>query len=267
MRPRLPSYDHFSVAVGLLVAGVAVTILPWLTLVSLDVVGGLALVVALGVWVVLEQIPEQVNAALDNYLYALPPVLAVGLVALFVGESVGIDRVLPDSLHLPLLGLLVLCGLVGETGRRRRARVVSERESMHALVTVTESRWFAVAISVVGSLLGYAIISVAFGEAFSPWRLAFLAGASVVGAVIGTLFQGRETNQLAVLDGGLLVRTESGRPVTVVPWWQVRRVDVTDGTVRIRRGLPFPTTYYSEFSEREEAKRVVDAIRRCQRRT
>ena len=264
MRPTLPAVDGFAAATGLFVGSAVASGLVLSVSATSGVVVGVGLVVALAVWPVLERFPDRVDTAVATRLHLLPA-LAAAVATLVLAALSVLDGTLalPESLHLPFSLTAFLALVVGILGAQRRARVVADAERAHALATVTKSRWGEFPLLFVESVVVLVTVSVAFGQPYSTLELGAAAGVSA--AML--LFRGRDTYQLVALDSGLLVRSEDGTPQRLVPWRQVSRVDTDGGdTLRVRRGLPVPTVYRGDLSSRDDAREVVDAIRRCRRR-
>ena len=97
MRFRPPSVDSFSIAVSLWVGWCVYVVIPAVGFTSNGV--GLA-VLATGVnWILLEQIPERVDSAVDRRLYL--PLGGVALVSLlgYIVDDVLRTSVVPESVH------------------------------------------------------------------------------------------------------------------------------------------------------------------------
>lgn len=264
MRPRLPSYDHFSVAVGVFVGGCLLALASLVGLPLEEPLGGVALVVALAVWTLLARVPERVNAMLARRLHVVVGVLSCApIVVLAANRLVGrLDSSPPLADPSPWVPLGIGVGgvVVAAVGEHRYATHCYETEGIHAIVTTTpRARWRQFLSSLVWGTLGYALVTFALDTA----SLFGLAAFGVLHAVLNP----PSAKDLVVLDSGLLIRDDEDSGGSLTPWRRIRGVDVVDGTLRVRRGLPFPRTYRCDFSERAEAKRVADAIRRCRRRT
>lgn len=261
---RPPTADPFSVALGLLVGGTSAVVLPELPLGALETHGaGMAVFAGLAVWTLLEQIPRTVDRAVEARLYRLVGALALLPFAVAVGDDLVGRTVVPASLTLPSVGLAVLGLIVVETGKRRLTRLVRARETVHLRVTAVESARRRFVLSVGSSLVGVGVVRLFAGEAVG---LPTLVGI-VVGTTIGLGVVDTRRVDLYVLDRGLVVVPHRRLGTTLVPWRRVRRVTVRDGTLRLDRGLPWPTRYECDLSllENADADRVVDAVRRRRR--
>lgn len=263
MRPRLPSYDHFSVAVGVFVAGCLLALASLLGVPLEEPLGGVALVVALAVWTLLAQVPERVNAALAHRLHlvvgalACTPVLVLAATRLVsrLGSSAPLATPSP---WIPL-GLVTGGVVVAALGESRYATHCYETEQLHAIVTTApRTRWRQFLSSFVWGTLGYAVLTLALDTVSMFSVLVF--------GIFHAVLHPPSAKDLVVLDSGFLLREDEDSGGWLVPWRRVRRVESVDGTLRIERDLPFPRTYRVDLSERENASRVADAIRRCRRR-
>lgn len=259
MRPRPPSADSFSVAVALLVGAGGAVVAPRLGVVPGG--AGVVVVAALVTWVLLEQAPDGVDRAVDARLYlplgggALLPVFGV-----MGGEAVGY-AVVPESLTVPSAGLALLGIVVVETGRSRRARVRRARETVHLHLSLTESSRRLFVLSVASSLVGVGVVRLVAGETID---LPFLVGA-VAGTVVGVTLVDTGTVDLYVIDRGLVVVPRRRLGASVLPWRRVRAVAVVDGTLRIDRGLPWPTRYECDLSLVDDSRDVVATLRSARR--
>jgi hypothetical protein len=218
-------------------------------------------VAALVTWVLLEQAPDGVDRAVDARLYlllgggALLPVFGV-----MGGEAVGY-AVVPESLTVPSAGLALLGIVVVETGRSRRARVRRARETVHLHLSLTESSRRLFVLSVASSLVGVGVVRLVAGETID---LPFLVGA-VAGTVVGVTLVDTGAVDLYVIDRGLVVVPRRRLGASVLPWRRVRAVAVVDGTLRIDRGLPWPTRYECDLSLVDDSRDVVATLRSARR--
>jgi hypothetical protein len=259
---RPPTADPFSISLGLLVGGASAIVLPELPLGALETHGsGMAVLAGLAVWTLLEQIPRTVDRAVEARLYHLVGALALLPFAVTVGDGVVGRMVVPASLTLPIIGLVLLGLVVVEAGKRRLIRIVMRRETVDLRLTLVESARRLFVLSVGSSLVGVGLARLAAGEAVG---LPTLVGV-VVGTTIGLAVVDNRRIDVAVLDRGLVIEPRRRIGTTLVPWTRVRRVTVRDGTLRIDRGLPWPTRYECDLSQVEDADRVVDAVRRRRR--
>ncbi|WP_380681285.1 hypothetical protein [Salinigranum sp. GCM10025319] len=262
MNIRPPTADPFSVAVGFLVGGASAVVLPELPLGALETHGaGMAVLAGLAVWTLLEQLPRTVDRAVEARLYRLVGALALLLLAVTLGDDLVGRTVVPPSLTLPAVGLVLLGLVVVEAGKRRLIRIVMRRETVDLRLTLVESARRLFVLSAGSSLVGVGIARLTAGEAVG---LPTLVGA-VVGTTIGLTVVDNRRVDIAVLDRGLVIEPRRRIGTTLVPWARVRRVTVRDGTLRIDRGLPWPTRYECDLSQVDDADRVVDAVRRRRR--
>lgn len=259
MRFRPPSADSFSLSVSLLLGGC--------TSVSLPALGfspnsaGLAVFATGLTWVLIEQIPARVDRAMAARLYL--PLGGVALVPLF-GDMVG-DALhasfLPETLTLPAVGFGILGLVLVETGRKRRARYLRGQETVHLSVEMVESARRLFVLSAVSAFTGAGVVRLFAGETVG---LPLLVGV-VVGTLIGLCFVDTREVNLCVLDRGLIIAPKRRFGVSIVPWRRIRGISVTDRTLRIERGLPWPTRYERTFATDADARRVRDTLRRNRR--
>lgn len=266
MRPRLPSADSFSLTVGVVTAAVvvgALVVAPGVDVPVEEPLGALGVVVAISVWTALEQIPERVDATLrwrlhvaSTGLLLLPILVAVG------GRLTGLVSDVGPTATWAFVGLALGGILVGVVGEFRRVRTLADGVPIHAVVTAQQPRWQQLVYPLLGAVPTLAVMSYLLDGSVGV--------GSVVGFVLGTLaivfFTGPETTELAAIDSGLLVRSEGGKPRSLVPWRRIRTVETDGGRLRVVCGLPVPRTYLADLSSRDDAREVADAIRRCRRR-
>ncbi|WP_318568663.1 hypothetical protein [Salinigranum marinum] len=259
MRLRPPSADSFSITVALLVGAVGAVLVPRLGVVPEG--AGVVVVAALVTWTLLEQAPERIDRAVAARLYlplgggALLPIFGV-----MGGEALGY-AVLPASLAVPSAGLALLGIVVVETGRRRRARVLRARETVHLHLSLTESPRRLFVLSVASSLFGAGVVRLVAGETVG---LPLLVGV-VAGTAVGVTLVDTQEVDLYVVDRGLVVVPRRRLGASVVPWRRVRAVAVVDGTLRIDRGLPWPARYECDLALVDDARDVVATLRSVRR--
>ncbi len=259
MRFRPPSADPFSITGALLVGGCAAVVVP--------AVGfgpsaaGAAVLVAGVTWVLVEQVPDHVDRAVDARLYLLLGGAAlVPFLAHIVGDALG-TALVPESYTLPAVGFGLFGIALFETGRRRRANNLRSRESVHVHLAMAESSRRLFVLSTVSALTGVVGVRLVAGEKVG---LPLLAGA-VGGTVIGLFLLDTADVDLFVLDRGLVVVPKRRFGVSIIPWRRVRRISVTDRTLRVERGLPWPTRYERTLPTTSEAQELRDTLRRNRR--
>jgi hypothetical protein len=162
---------------------------------------------------------------------------------------------------VPSAGLALLGIVVVETGRSRRARVRRARETVHLHLSLTESSRRLFVLSVASSLVGVGVVRLVAGETID---LPFLVGA-VAGTVVGVTLVDTGAVDLYVIDRGLVVVPRRRLGASVLPWRRVRAVAVVDGTLRIDRGLPWPTRYECDLSLVDDSRDVVATLRSARR--
>jgi hypothetical protein len=221
---------------------------------------GLA-VFATGVtWILLEQIPERVDRAVERRLYL--PVGGVALIPLLgtmVDDALG-TSVVPVSVTLPAVVFGILGLVLIEAGRRRRARYLREQETVHFRVEMSESSRRLFLLSSTSALVGAGGIRILSGEAVGIPLLIAVVGGTLIGQFMDT----QEVN-LFVLDRGLIVVPRRRFGVSIIPWRRIRGVSVTDRTLRIERGLPWPTYYERAFATDTDARKYRDKLRHHRR--
>lgn len=259
MGVRPPSADSFSIAVSLLLGGC--------TFVSLPALGfspnsaGVAVFVAGVIWVLLEQIPERVDRVVDTRLYL--PLGGVALIPIF-GDMIGDAlhaSVFPETLTLPAVGFGILGLVLIEAGRKRRARYLRAQETVHLQVEMTESARRLFVLSAVSAVAGAGVVRLLAGETVG---LPLLIGA-VGGTLIGLFFVDTQEVDLCVLDRGLIIAPKRRFGVSIISWRRIRGISATGRTLRIERGLPWPTRYERTFATATEAQHVRDTLRRHRR--
>ena len=259
MGVRPPSADSFSIAVSLLLGGC--------TFVSLPALGfspnsaGVAVFVAGVIWVLLEQIPERVDRAVDTRLYLPLGGVALGpLFADIVGDALHAS-VIPDPLTLPAVGFGILGLVVIETGRKRRARYLRAHETVYLQFEMAESARRLFVLSAVSAFVGAGVVRYLAGDTVG---LPLLIGA-VGGTLIGLFFVDTQEVELFVLDRGLIIAPKRRFGVSIISWRRIRGISATDRTLCIERGFPWPTRYERTFATATEAQRVRDTLRRHRR--
>lgn len=222
---------------------------------------GVAVLVAGLTWVLVEQIPEQVDCAVNARWYL--PVGGVALIPLF-GDTVG-DVVhasfLPEPLTLPAVGFGILGLVLIEAGRKRRARYLRAQETVHLQVEMAESSRRLFVLSAFTACAGAGAVRLLAGEAVS---IPLLIGA-VGGTLIGLFFVDTQETDLFVLDRGLIIAPKRRFGVSIIPWRRVRGISSTGQTLQIERGLPWPTRYERTFATGAEAQQTRDTLRRYRR--
>lgn len=255
VRPRLPSFDWFSVACGLFVGGLVVAV-PTPTLVGGT---GLPVLAGLTTWALLEQSPGRIDRVLLARGHYIAGGLAVALLAVALLGSTDWLTV-PNSLTIPLLALSMLAVIVAGTGDKRRAAVI-RRESTHMLTVQAEkSRLYAVSKFVVSALVTVGVTSPLLGDPLVPG----LVGAGL-GGLIAMVFTWTPSVELTATDRALLVAERPDGDDEAIPWRRIRRISTEESTVRIWRGLPWPMRYQATFESPAEAERRADTFRRCRR--
>jgi len=259
VRLRPPSADPFSVAVALLTGAVGAILAPRLGVVPEG--AGVVVVAALATWVLLEQAPERVDRAVDARLFLLLGGSAIlPVIGEMGGEALGY-AVVPEPLAVPSAGLALLGIVVVETGRSRRARVRRARETVYLHLSLTESSRRLFVLSVASSLFGVGVVRLVAGETVG---LPLLVGV-VAGTVVGVTLVDSQEVDLYVVDRGLIVVPRRRLGAAVLPWRRVRAVAVVDGTLRLDRGLPWPTRYECDLSLVDDARDVVETLRSARR--
>ncbi|WP_136602976.1 hypothetical protein [Salinigranum halophilum] len=258
-RFRTPSADSFSLAVALLAGGIAAVALPLVDRTAVD--GGAAVLVALLTWVLLEQVPDAVDRAVEARAHlVVGGVVMLPLVGSLVGDALG-RTVLPERLTLPLLALSFVGLVVTETGRSRRCRLLRARETVRLHLVVTESARRRAVLAFASALSGVVVVRLLAGDAIGAPTLVGV----LVGTGIGLALVDSRALDVYVLDRGLVVVPQRRLGASVVPWRRVRRVSTVEGALRIDRGLPWPTRYEYEFAAADDSSEVVDTLRRCRR--
>lgn len=255
MRPRLPSFDWFSVACGVLVAGTVVAVAAS----TASIVLGLAICAGLMTWTLLEQVPDRIDRLLLARGHYIAGGLAVALLAVaLLGRADWLT--VPNSLTIPLLALSLLAVVVAGTGDKRRAAVI-RRESTHMLTVQAEkSRLYAVSKFVVSALVTVGVTSPLLGDPVVPG----LVGAGL-GGLIAMVFTWTPAVELTATDRALLVSERPGGDDEAIPWRRIRRISTEESTVRVWRGFPWPMRYQATFESPAEAERRADTFRRCRR--
>jgi hypothetical protein len=212
-------------------------------------------------WVLIEQIPERVDRAVDARLY-----LSLGGTALFpllgdMADDILGTSILPEPLTLPAVGFGILGLIVIETGRKRRARDLRAQETVRLQIEMTESSRRLFVLSAVSAFAGAGVVRFLAGEAVG---IPLIIGA-VVGTLIGLFLVDTQEVDLFVLDRGLIVAPRRRFGVSIVSWRRVRRVSTTGRSLHIERGLPWPTRYERAFLTDAEAQQARDTLRRCRR--
>jgi hypothetical protein len=255
MRPRLPSFDWFSVVCAVFVGGVVVAV-PTPT-----PVGGTGLPVLAGLttWTLLEQIPGRIDRVLLARGHYLAGGLAVALLAVALLGRAGWLTV-PNSLTTPLLALSLLAVIVAGVGDKRRAAVIRRESAIRLTVQAEKSRLYAVSKFAVGALVAVGAGSILFGDPVAPSLLG-----TGLGALIAMVFTWTPSVELTATDRALLVAERPDGGDEAIPWRRVRRVSTEGSTVRIWRGLPWPMRYRATFESPAEAEQRAETLRRCRR--
>ncbi|MFC5368819.1 hypothetical protein [Salinirubrum litoreum] len=255
MRPRLPSLDWFSVACGVLVAGIVVAVGSS----TGRVVIGLAALAGLTTWTLLEQFPHRVDRLVLARAHWLAGVLAVALVAVALLGRTGLVAV-PGSATIPVLGLSLLAVFVLGSGGTRRGTVIRRESTVRVVLQAEKSRRYALATMAVGLLGTTGLVSPLFGDPVVP----SLLGAGL-GALIASVFTWTPSVELTATDRALLVADRPRGGAEVISWRRVRAISTEGSTVRVRRSLPTPMVYTATVESPAEADAQADALRRCRR--
>jgi hypothetical protein len=255
VRPRLPSFDWFSVACAVFVGGIVVAV-PTPALVSGT---GLPVLAGLTTWTLLEQSPRRIDRLLLARGHYLAGGLAVAFLAVPLFARTGWLRV-PDSLTIPLLALSLLAAIVAGTGSKRRAAVLRRESTLRMTVQAEKSRLYALSKFGVSALVTVGVTSPLFGDPFVPGLL----GAGL-GALIASVFTWTPSVELTATDRALLVSDRPDGDTEAIPWRRVRRISTEGSTLRIWRGLPWPMRYQATFESPAEAEERADTFRRCRR--
>ncbi|SFK78580.1 hypothetical protein SAMN04487950_1081 [Halogranum rubrum] len=262
MRPRLPSYDHFSVAVGVFVGGLILWALLSISRVVPFVpstpasLGTVFLAVVLVTWTVLEQSPSRVDDALERGLHLGLGVCSIlPLSALLVAQAAGYS---PSPTTRWATVCLALAGVIAATaGIHRRATTCLREASVEATLAATQSAWTLLVSSFVLAILSTSVVSLGLeGRLY----LGLVIGPAI-GSTAGT-FVGNRAATLSVTESGLLVNPRRGKLFSVLSWGWLLRVDYTDETLWVTSLLPVPQTYYCDLSGRDDAEAIVKTIRR-----
>jgi hypothetical protein len=176
-----------------------------------------------------------------------------------VDDALG-TSVVPVSVTLPAVVFGILGLVLIEAGRRRRARYLREQETVHFRVEMSESSRRLFLLSSTSALVGAGGIRILSGEAVGIPLLIAVVGGTLIGQFMDT----QEVN-LFVLDRGLIVVPRRRFGVSIIPWRRIRGVSVTDRTLRIERGLPWPTYYERAFATDTDARKYRDKLRHHRR--
>jgi hypothetical protein len=177
-----------------------------------------------------------------------------------VGDAIHAS-VIPEPLTLPTVGFGILGLVVIETGRERRARYLRAHETVHLRVEMAESARRLFVLSVLSAFAGAGVVRYLAGDTVG---LPLLVGA-VGGTLIGLFIVDTREVELFVLDRGLIIAPKRRFGVSIIPWRRIRGASATDQTLRIERGLPWPTRYERTFATDEEAQHLRDTLRRHRR--
>jgi hypothetical protein len=212
-------------------------------------------------WVLIEQIPERIDRAVDTGLYL--PLGGAALLPLLSDMADDALRIslLPEPLTLPAVGFGILGLVLIESGRRRRARYLRVHETVHLRVELSESRRRLFVLSVISAFSGVGVVRLVAGEAVGIPLLVGIVG----GTLIGLFVVDTDRVQLFVLDRGLIVVPKRRFGVSIIPWRRVRGISTTGRTLHIERGLPWPTRYERTFATDTEARQARETLRRYRR--
>lgn len=257
MQLRRPERRHFPLSLGILagLAGFLATPAPWPT----DPVFGIGLgaLVAALVWTALEQVPDALDRAVEARAYWL-----VGVVGLLGAAGVAAPTVFAggtpsDGKSLRLLVFVVGTVVVVELGNSHRGELLLERQHVQASVTAVELRRWEFGLGVVSSTVVFSVLGLLMGDSFAVTSLV----GTVIGVTIGNAFTGTTEYELVALDDHLLIRQTGNEGGTAIPWRRLRDVTVEDDTLRVKRGLPYPTVYVADLSEVEDRRGLLGAFR------
>lgn len=257
MRLRRPEPRPFALSLGGLVglAGFLTTPRPWPT----DPVLGLAVGACVGVlaWAAVEQVPDALDRAVEARAHWLLGSLGLLPAAVTLGPVLLDGRAPHQATAIRALVFAVAALVAASVGNAHRGTLLLRREQVDARVTAVESRRRMAVLRVVAAIVPLYVLSLAIGDTFSAGSVV----GSIVGILIGTAFTGTGEYELVALDDHLLFRQGDGRGATAVPWRRLRNVTVDGDTLRIARGLPYPTVYTVDLSEVEDRRGVLEAFR------
>ncbi|ELZ79646.1 hypothetical protein C455_08677 [Haloferax larsenii JCM 13917] len=163
----------------------------------------------------------------------------------------------PEPFTLPAVVFGILGLVLIEAGRRRRARYLREQETVHFRVEMSESSRRLFLLSSTSALVGAGGIRILTGEAVGIPLLIAVVG----GTLIGQFMVDTQEVDLFALDRGLIVVPKRRFSVSIIPWRRIREISVTDRTLHIERGFPWPARYERAFATGTEAQQYRDKFR------
>ncbi|WP_128477707.1 hypothetical protein [Halorussus pelagicus] len=254
---RRPEARHFPLSLGVLVGlgGYLATPGPWPTDPVLSL--GLGACICVVVWTAVEQKPDALDRAVEARAYLL--VGGLGLLAV-----IGVAA--PTLVHGTTMGdgksirlLVFICGIAVAValGNSHRGKLLLERQRVRASVAAVEPQRWEFGLSVVGSAALISVLGLVMGDSFSVTSFV----GTLLGLTIGNAFTGTTDRELVALEDHLLIRQTGNRGGTAIPWRRLRDVTIEDDTLRVARGLPYPTVYTADLSEVEDAHAAREAFR------
>ncbi|WP_135851840.1 hypothetical protein [Halorussus salinus] len=257
MQLRRPERRHFPLSVGLLVglAGFLATPAPWPTDPVLGI--GLGALVSGLVWVALEQVPDALDRAVEARAYWLVGVVGLLAVAGVAAPTLFGGATPDDGKSLRLLVFIVGTAVVVTLGTSHRGELLLERQRVRASVTAVEPRRWEFGLGVVSSAAVLSVLGLVMGDSFSVGSFV----GTLLGITIGNAFTGTTDRELVALDDHLLIRQTGNRGGTAIPWRRLRDVTVEEDTLRVKRGLPYPTVYVADLSAVEDRRALLGAFR------
>ncbi|WP_049969248.1 hypothetical protein [Haladaptatus cibarius] len=261
MRPRPPRLQAFSIALGV-VTGIAVFFsLLWLSSIPLRYVFGIGLLVAVFGWIVVEQIPDQLDWAVVSRLHWLLT-LAGALPFVGIFGAMALAEYTPSNELVLYSSVFALVAIVGTAcGTRRNAKIQHRTQAIHAAVSGTKLRRYYFPLTLVSSIIGVGLVHLAVGRSLSVGTFVGQIIGIFIGVIIGNSMVDDRTVTLTALDDCLLVGTDGTVAETAVPWRRVRRVSIDGDTLRIVRRLPWPMVYEVDLSQVSNRDTVLEAFR------
>lgn len=261
MRPRLPRFRSFSVALGIFVGTAAAAFRPWLWPAAPANAVEIGILVTILGWAVAEQVHEQLDHAVTARLHwslavvgALP--LAGVLGAHFLTEYTASAGVLLRA------AAFVFAGLVATScGSGRYAEILRETRPVRGNVIAIKSKLYEVPLTLVSSAVGLTVVRFVLEGSISVDTLSFSLVGMVIGTLVAMLLVGEGRIELVALDDCLLVKPERHVGGSVVQWRRIRDVDIDGDTLRVTRGLPWPMVYEADLSTAVHPETVSDAFR------
>ncbi|WP_115862719.1 hypothetical protein [Halorussus litoreus] len=246
----------FSLSLGGLVglAGFLTTPRPWPTEPALSLAVGTFVVVL--AWAAVEQVPDALDRAVEARAHWLVGGFGV-LPAVAVLAPVLGGRTPDEATAIRALVFAAAAVITVVAGTAHYGALLLRREQIDARITAVESRWRMVVLRVAASIAPLYVLSLAVGDVFSTGS----AVGSLLGILIGTALTGTDEYELVALDDHLLFRQGDSRGAAAVPWRRLRSVTVDGDTLRVVRGLPYPTVYVADLSGVEDRQAVLEAFR------